>query len=83
MLGCREERVCGGGVGKAGGMGCGPAFVEGQTGQQVRLENFLRGKMSLHRKAGEERQSSLACVSPGAASPLLRRHVSKQARGTS
>ena len=55
MLGFREERVCGGGVGKAGGMGWGPAFVEGRMGQQVWLENLLRGKMSLCRKAGEER----------------------------
>ena len=84
MLGFREERVCGGGVGKAGGMGWGPAFVEGRMGQQVWLENLLRGKMSLCRKAGEERwRCSPACVSPRAASPLQRRHVSKQAWGTS
>lgn len=27
MLGCREERVCSGGVGKAGGIGWGSAFA--------------------------------------------------------
>lgn len=57
----------------------GPAFVEGQMGQQVFSENLLRGKMSLCRKAGEERLGcSPACVSPRAASPLHRQHISKE-----
>lgn len=62
MLGCREERVCSGGVGKAGGIGWGSAFAGGQMGQQVWLENLLGGKRVCAGKQGKKDRGAALLV---------------------